>query len=379
MKDLIETLNRAHELDEAAFSGGMAGDNSFSGGTIRGRGASTQPSKKNYLNRLKNKNPDLVDTMVINVGDIKTGMITQAGQVKEVEVRDHVSGGKKMYIMHTNGYDGFWRLDETMDVMVDPDNKSKPFTGDYRSLLKMGLQEGCGLDEGTFSRVINKIRRATLDEHDRYARRLFNFVDKFKKEFGIAAETKNAGYGYTVENGKEIRNYRVYINFDKEIGAQFFVDGKAHRGLRPEYASRFTMNGANNYKPNDAMADGEIQVELNYDSAYFDMHVILDTEHGELDRKRAEKRFSRAYSLEEDKEMSVAIMSGISTAVSKAKEGIQPCMNELEASLVEYFDKYKTQLEAEESIKVKDELDNFLTYINITIVDKINTFKNQLK
>lgn len=128
-------------LDEAAFSGGMAGDNSASGGTIRGRGASTQPGKNNYLNRMKSKNPDLVDTMVIKVSDIKPGMITQAGQVKEAEPRSHVSGGKKMYIMHTNGYDGFWGLDETMDVMVDPENKSKPFAGDYRALLKMGLQE----------------------------------------------------------------------------------------------------------------------------------------------------------------------------------------------------------------------------------------------
>ena len=141
MYDLFEALNRAHELDEAAFSGGMAGDNSASGGTIRGRGGSTQPSKDNYLDRMERKNPDLVDTMVIKVSDIKPGMITQAGQVKEAEPRSHVSGGKKMYIMHTNGYDGFWSLDETMDVMVDPENKSKPFSGDYRALLKMGLQE----------------------------------------------------------------------------------------------------------------------------------------------------------------------------------------------------------------------------------------------
>lgn len=135
------TVDNTHELDEAAFSGGMAGDNSASGGTIRGRGASTQPGKNNYLNRMKSKNPDLVDTMVIKVSDIKPGMITQAGQVKEAEARNHNSGVKKMYIMHTNGYDGFWGLDETMDVMVDPENKSKPFAGDYRALLKMGLQE----------------------------------------------------------------------------------------------------------------------------------------------------------------------------------------------------------------------------------------------
>ena len=143
--DVSEALNRAHELDEAAFNRGVAGDNSYRGGTIRGRGASTQPGKNNYLNRMKSKNPDLVDTMVIKVSDIKPGMITQAGQVKEAEARNHVSGGKKMYIMHSNGYDGFWGLDETMDVMVDPENKSKPFSGDYRALLKMGLKESTSL------------------------------------------------------------------------------------------------------------------------------------------------------------------------------------------------------------------------------------------
>lgn len=145
------------DLEEAAFSGGMAGDNSASGGTIRGRGASTQPGKNNYLNRMKSKNPDLVDTMVIKVSDIKPGMITQAGQVKEAEARNHVSGGKKMYIMHTNGYDGFWGLDETMDVMVDPDNKSKPFAGDYRALLKMGLQESRSIKEKIGDNYSNNI------------------------------------------------------------------------------------------------------------------------------------------------------------------------------------------------------------------------------
>lgn len=140
-------------LTEGAFSGGYAGDNSFSGGTIRGRGASVQPSKKSYLTRLKRNNPDLVDITVIKVSDIKPGMITQAGQVKTAEVRNHNSGVKKMYIMHTNNYDGFWGLDETMEVMVDPDDKSKPFTGSYSALLKKGLQESLTEDnifEGLF-------------------------------------------------------------------------------------------------------------------------------------------------------------------------------------------------------------------------------------
>jgi hypothetical protein len=78
--------------------------------------------------------------MTIKGKDIKPGMITQAGQVKEAEVE---RGGRKgkIYLMHTNNYDGFWGVDEDMEVLADPDNKSKPFTGDYRDLLKKGLKE----------------------------------------------------------------------------------------------------------------------------------------------------------------------------------------------------------------------------------------------
>ncbi len=75
---LNESLTRENTsgLKEAAFSGGMAGDNSFSGGTVRGIGASTQPSKKNYLGRLKSKNADLVDILTVKGKEIKPGMIT---------------------------------------------------------------------------------------------------------------------------------------------------------------------------------------------------------------------------------------------------------------------------------------------------------------
>jgi len=139
LKEMIrECLREELNLTEAAISGGQAEGGFLD--TAKRPGGSTQPDHKSYLGRLKNKNPDLVDTMVIKGKDIKPGMLTQAGQVKEVEVGKN---GKtdKVYIMHTNNYDGFWGTDEDMIVMVDPENKSKPFTGDYKALLKMGLKE----------------------------------------------------------------------------------------------------------------------------------------------------------------------------------------------------------------------------------------------
>ena len=164
--DLFKSMNRSHELDEAAFSGGMAGDNSASGGTIRGRGASTQPDKKSYLGRLKNKNPDLVDVITVKGKDIKRGMITQSGQVKEAEVKRNNRGETKVYIMHTNNYDGFWDADEDIEVLADPENKSKPFTGDYRALLKMGLKESASLVKEAFNADRVQKRIACTTEFD---------------------------------------------------------------------------------------------------------------------------------------------------------------------------------------------------------------------
>jgi len=48
--------------------------------------------------------------------------------------------------MHTNNYDGFWGQDEDMEVLVDPDDKSKPFTGKYEELLDKGLKESAPSD-----------------------------------------------------------------------------------------------------------------------------------------------------------------------------------------------------------------------------------------
>lgn len=79
--------------------------------------------------------------------EVKTESLQEAAFSGGVAGDNSASGGKKMYIMHTNGWDGFWGLDETMDVMVDPENKSKPFAGSYSALLNMGLQESFGLDE----------------------------------------------------------------------------------------------------------------------------------------------------------------------------------------------------------------------------------------
>lgn len=203
------------DLEEAAFSGGMAGDNSASGGTIRGRGASTQPGKNNYLNRMKNKNPDLVDTMVIKVSDIKPGMITQAGQVKEAEARNHPSGGKKMYIMHTNGYDGFWGLDETMDVMVDPENKSKPFAGDYRSLLKMGLQES-STSIDVFAEAKNRMPFVTSTSGTNENFEIVFEDDMTGDTFYIRGKLVDNRYNVQVEvheNRRSLWGYRTSVHF----------------------------------------------------------------------------------------------------------------------------------------------------------------------
>ena len=153
---LREELNtRNVTLAEGAMSGGYAENGSLD--TYARPGGSTQPSKKSYLNRLKFKNPDLVDIMTVKGKDIKPGMITQAGQVKEATTKySWQHNGDAVYIMHTNNYDGFWGTDEDMEVLVDPDNKSKPFTGKYEDLLDKGLKEAAsGKAEETLAEDVN--------------------------------------------------------------------------------------------------------------------------------------------------------------------------------------------------------------------------------
>lgn len=187
--DLFKSPSRAHELDEEAFSGGYAG-----GGNVVDRyarpGASVQPDKKSYLGRLKNKNPDLVDVITVKGKDIKRGMITQSGQVKEAEVKRNNRGETKVYIMHTNNYDGFWDTDEDMEVLADPENKSKPFTGDYRALLKMGLKESTDLEDAVFTK-------------NRYDDKIYyhGFMDKKDADRHYPDRLRTRTYWYSTRHG----------------------------------------------------------------------------------------------------------------------------------------------------------------------------------
>lgn len=135
-----ELQKRSQSLTEDTLDSGAKGGGNINQSCTRSPQWSCQPSKNDYLSRLKSKNPDLVSTMTVKGKDIKPGMITPAGQVKTAEVKD--SGGKqKIYIMHTNNWDCFRELDQDIEVMADPDNKTKPFTGDYKVLLQKGLKE----------------------------------------------------------------------------------------------------------------------------------------------------------------------------------------------------------------------------------------------
>lgn len=205
---LREELSKV-DLKEDAFSGGVAGNNQLSGGTVSGRGASTQPGKKNYLDRLKSKNPDLVDTTTVKGKDIKPGMITQAGQVKEAEIRKNNRGETKVYIMHTNDYDGFWDVDEDMPVMVDPDDKSKPFTGKWADLKAKGLEEK--LDEGIFG---NKYK----------GKDILTFRGNGKDEAIAIADTKAKNYNlvhfkqaHAKKNGNKESSYHLVAATDAAV------------------------------------------------------------------------------------------------------------------------------------------------------------------
>ena len=136
---LREELNRA-KLKEDAFSGGVAGDNRSGSGKISGCGGSTSVRcKKTYLRNLKDKNPKLVDIITIKVKDLKPNMMTQAGQVEKLTPVSH-SGENYLRVLHTNGWDDDWRPEDTVEVMADPNDRSKPSTVAWEDLLDMGLK-----------------------------------------------------------------------------------------------------------------------------------------------------------------------------------------------------------------------------------------------
>lgn len=243
-----------------------------------------------------------LDKLLARLDDVDSGFLENAARKIGATLEDNPDGTTE----GTGTYNGctvtVQYIPKYNDILVDIHSVSSLLTTsttDETDVME-ALDRADELDEGTFSRVINKIRRATLDEHDPNNRKLYNFIDRFKKEFGIKAETKNAGYGYLRDGDNEVRNYRMYLNCDSEVTKQFFIDGKAYKGLKPEYASRFTMNGASNYKPNDAMSDGEIQVEISLDTIYFDLHVVMNAAKAEKNRETYNKRFAKAYELDDD-------------------------------------------------------------------------------
>lgn len=135
------TYKYREDLEEGAFSGGYASDRGEIDRWARAGGPREGAKYEVYLTNLVYKNPDKIKIVTIKAKDIKPGMITQAGEVKEAEMRRTNQGDTQMYIMHTNNWDGFWEADADMEVMATIDSDS-PFIGTYSDLRKMGLKEG---------------------------------------------------------------------------------------------------------------------------------------------------------------------------------------------------------------------------------------------
>lgn len=83
-------------------------------------------------------------------------------------------------------------------------------------------------------------------------------------------------------------------------------------------------------------------------------------------------------SLTEDAETSTAVMKGIDKIIKDTTEILEEASPIMESGFVEYFDKYKHYVETQDIDKVKNSLDEFIKYINIKFIDRINFFKNQL-
>lgn len=84
-------------------------------------------------------------------------------------------------------------------------------------------------------------------------------------------------------------------------------------------------------------------------------------------------------SLTEDTETSNAVMRGIDKVIKDTRSIFEEASSTLEGGFVEYFDKYRKYLETQDIDEVKNSLDEFIRYINIKFIDRINFFKNQLE
>lgn len=245
----LSTVSRG--ITEGAFKGEYAGDNSTNGGKVRGIGASTQPDHKTYLGRLKNKNPELVDVLTVKGKDIKPGMMTNAGQVKKAEVR-----GDRVYIMHTNNYDGYWGVDEEMPVMADPDNRSEPFTGEYRDLLKMGLKESKFIKEDATKTVAGTLYKVVVEGKDEFL--LTEYFDEIVSYLDNEANTVK-DFDATIYTLSDFTfNNTPYLEYDGSIyqnlmfpdidsKSVIYKDGVCKTALRAEEFKTPSKSNIENY------------------------------------------------------------------------------------------------------------------------------------
>jgi hypothetical protein len=150
------TYKYREELEEGALSGGYASDRGEIDRWARAGGPREGAKYEVYLTNLVYKNSDKIKIIKIKAKDIKPGMITQAGEVKEAEMRKTNQGDTKMYIMHTNNWDGFWEADADMEVMATIDSNS-PFIGTYSDFRKMGLKESLRREPLTVDNIFENL------------------------------------------------------------------------------------------------------------------------------------------------------------------------------------------------------------------------------
>ena len=165
-EESAEATPEEEGLAEAAFSGGYASDRGAVDRWARPGGSIHQGKYEVYLTNLASRYPDIVKIITIKAKDIKPGMITQAGEVKEAEMRRTNKGDTQMYIMHTNNWDGFWEAEADMEVMANPEDDSTPFIGNYQALRDLGIREGL-FDFGKKKREKEEAARKVAEEEEK--------------------------------------------------------------------------------------------------------------------------------------------------------------------------------------------------------------------
>lgn len=228
-------------------------------------------------------------------------------------------------------------------------------------------------------------------------------MNSIYKQMDNIDDSKSLNEKWNVKNQRELKKLKESLydedNYDDEDEYRYKESEEWHwDGLKDDIDVNMCdvrLNGKKPFEYDTEVIDDDhihiiVYIENNdgktvtrYEADLFDMYAVPEYSSGvvnyieDLPWKQTGIE-SIEESLTEDAETSTAVMKGIDKVIKDTTEILEEASPIMESGFVEYFDKYKQYVETQDIDKVKNSLDEFIKYINIKFIDRINFFKNQL-